>query len=151
VDDRHPVAQSLHLAQEVRVEEHGRSALAGLADDRPHVAAPDRVESGRGLVQDHQGGIAQQGGGKPEALLHALGEATGAVVGAGVEAGEREDAVDLGSPGARRHARQRGVEREHLSGGQPGLIAEQLGQVADPAAGRPVAQRPPSTGRRRWP
>ena len=155
VDDRDPVAQPLDLAQQVRVEEHGRAPVARLADDRPHVVAADRVERGRGLVEDHERRVAHERRREPEPLLHALREAASAVAGAVGEPGEPEDALDLrpdgpwhGSPAELR------VQRQHLVRGQPGLVAEQLGQVADPpprlavadAAGRGPG-RSPAVGR----
>ena len=153
VDDRDPVAQPLHLAQEVGVEQHRGPAFAGLADDRPHVAAPDRVQRGRRLVQDHECGIPQQRRREAQALLHPLAEAAGPLVGAIGEAGEGQHPLDLCRSRARCEAGQGGVETEHLVGREPGLVPEQLGQVADPAARlavpdpttehRPLARRRP--------
>ena len=65
---------------------------------------------------------------QPEALLHALGEAAGPVVGAPAEADEREDALDLGAPARRRQPREPRVEVQDLAGGEPRLVAEQLGR-----------------------
>ena len=126
--DRDPVAQPLHLAQEVRVEEHGRAARLRLADDRPHVVAADRVERGRRLVEDHERRVAEERGREAEALLHALREAGRPVAAAVREADERRGhgrSRRVRRPALGRPARLR-VELEHLAGREPRLVAEQL-------------------------
>ncbi len=106
-----------------------------------HVLAPDRVEGGRRLVEDHQRRVAQQRGRQPEALLHALREAAGPVVGAVGEADEGEDPLDLRAPVLPRQPGELRVEGQHLARGQPGLVAEQLGQIAHAASRLAVADR----------
>ncbi len=64
-----------------------------------------------------------------------------AVAVAALEADDAEDPVDLHAPVARQDREPR-VELQHLAGGQPRLVAEQLGQVADATPRRAVAERP---------
>src|SRR5437773_1941583 len=59
IDDGDAVADLLHLAQEVRVEEDGRAALAQPADDLAHVVPADRIERARGLVEHDEVGRAE--------------------------------------------------------------------------------------------
>ena len=141
VDDRDAVAQPLHLAQEVRVEEDGRAPVAGLADDRADVVAAHGVQRGRGLVEDHQRRVAEERRREPQALLHPLGEAAGPVAVPPGQPDQRQHPVHLGAAARGRQAREARVQVQHLAGGQPGLVAEQLRQVPDPPACVPVAQR----------
>ena len=72
VDHRDPIADLLHLAQEMRVEKHRHAAVPQVADDVANVPPPHRVERGGGLVEEHDLRVAQQGDAQAEALLHAL-------------------------------------------------------------------------------
>ena len=81
---------ALDLGQQMRVQEHRGAARADVADDRAHVAAPDRVEGRRGLIEDHEVRGAQERDAQPEALLHALREGADDVLGAVGEADEAE-------------------------------------------------------------
>ena len=65
-----------------------------------------------------------------------------AVVGAVGEADDAEDALDLRLAALRRQPGELRVEHQDLAGRQPRLVAEQLGQVADPPARLAVADRP---------
>ena len=70
-------------------------AVAGLADDRADVVAADGVEGRRRLVEDDERRVAEERRREAEALLHALREAAGPVVGPVGEADDAEDALDL--------------------------------------------------------
>ena len=74
-EDDHAVAHPLDLGQQVRVEDHRGAAVAGRADDRPHVGPTDRVERRRRLVEEDEVRLAEQRDAEPEPLLHALREA----------------------------------------------------------------------------
>ena len=141
VDDRHPVADALDLRQQVRVEEDRRAAFAGVADDRPDVVPPDRIEGRGRLVEDHEVRGAEERDPQPEALLHALREGSDEVLGAVGQADELEGRVDRCGPVRARQVGQVAVQRQHLPGAHPRLIAEQLGEVADPSPRRQVAER----------
>ena len=150
VDDRDPVAQPLDLAQQVRVQEHRRSPLARLADDRPHVVAADRVERGGGLVEDHERGVAQERRREPEALLHALGEAAGPVAGAVGEPGERRGRVRSRPRGPWRAARRavRAASAPRVRTATPGSGTARAGsRRAAASAGPRSAGRAPGPSR----
>jgi hypothetical protein len=69
-DDSHPVADLLHLGHEVAGEDDGAALAAQLDHEGAHVAHAGRVEPVGRLVEDHQLGVLEQGGGDAEALLH---------------------------------------------------------------------------------
>ena len=94
VEDHDVVAHLLDLAEEVRVEEHGGAAVAQRADEVAHLAATDRVEGRRRLVEDHQHRPAEHRGGEAEPLLHALRVTGDAVVTAAGEPDEVERVGD---------------------------------------------------------
>ena len=82
VDDRHAVAQFLHLGQLVAGEQHRDPFIGQAADQRAHVAHARRIEAGRGLVEHQQARAAQQRRGDPEPLAHPMREAADAMAGA---------------------------------------------------------------------
>ena len=114
---------------------------AGVADDRADVVSPDRIQRRRGLVEDHEVRCAEERDAQPETLLHALREGSDDVLGAVGQADELEGRVDRSGPVRARQAGQVAVQRQHLPGPHPRLIAEQLGEVADPSPRRQVAER----------
>ena len=64
-----------------------------------------------------------------------------AVIGTVGEPDQRERLVDRARTAHGGHARELGVQAEDLAGAQPRLVAEQLGQVADPFPRRAIAKR----------
>jgi hypothetical protein len=73
--------------------EHG-PALVGQAADQPAQPVDALgVEAVGRLVEDRDLGVAEQGGGQPQALAHAQGEAAGAAPGGGGQPGQLEDDV----------------------------------------------------------
>ena len=154
VEDDHPVADPLDLADQVRVEQHGDAAGLQRQHEVADVDPAERVQRAGRLVQDDELRAGDQGDGEPEPLLHALGEAADPVAGAVGEADQRQALapfvgrdVDPGQPD---------VQVEHLGGGEPRLVAEELGQVADPRCatagrptGRPSSSTSPASGRTR--
>ena len=78
---------------------------------------------------------------RPETLLHPLREAADRVVGAIGQTDMFERIADASADGRRRDSGEFGVEGEHLAGVEPRLVAEELGQVADPCPGRAIAER----------
>jgi hypothetical protein len=73
-------------------------------------------------------------------LLHALREAADAVAGALVEADTGERLFDGIVPGGRLDAGQASVQPEDLARREPGLVPEELGEVADPSTRRAIAK-----------
>ena len=138
IDDRDLVAQPFDLGQEVRVEQDRGPAVARAPDDGADVGAADGIERGGRLVEHDQARCAQQRDGQPEPLLHALRERPDHVLGSIGEADVLECGAHRRLP-ARRQQPQ--VQLDHLASPQPGLVAERLGQVADPPAGHQIAER----------
>ena len=73
LDHRHLVGDALHFGQQVRREQHGAAFVGDRADDRAEdVAADDRIEAGRRLIEQQQLGPVgegdQQAGAGPLAL-----------------------------------------------------------------------------------
>ena len=142
VDDDDAVADPLDLGEQVRVEDHRRASVAGRADDRPDVGPSDRVERRCRFVEEDEVGRAEQRDAEAEPLLHPLGEPARPRRPPDRPGRRRSRAWRRRRrPIRRRQAGQLGVEQEHLTGAQPWLVAEELRQVADPAAGRAVAER----------
>ena len=96
VEDDHPVADPLDLADQVRVEQHGDAARLQRQHDVADVDPAERVERAGRLVEDDELRPGDQGDGQPEALLHALGEPADPVAGAVGEADQRQALAPLG-------------------------------------------------------
>jgi len=86
-------------------------------------------------------GSAEERDPEAEALLHPLREPSDQVVRSIGEADELEDVVEGLAALSPRQAHQVGMQIQDLAGLEPRLVAEELGQVADLAAGREVAER----------
>src|SRR5712691_12938509 len=141
IDDGDPVTDLLHLAEEVRVEENGRAAVAQPTNDLAHVVPADRIERARRLVEDDEVGRAEERDAETEPLLHSLRERADAARSAVGEPDDRERVLDLALPRGPVEPRELAVQREHLARGEPRLITEQLGQVADAAECVAIADR----------
>jgi len=72
IDDGHSVADLLDLAQQMRVEEDRRAALAKRADDLAHVVTADGIERAGGFVENDEVGRAEERDAESESLLHSL-------------------------------------------------------------------------------
>src|SRR5205814_114900 len=81
-----------------------------------------------------------------QALLHALGERADAVVDPIGQSNRLQGCLYLVLPARARQRRELAVQGEHLSCGQPGLVAKELWQVADPAPRAKVSDRPAEQG-----
>src|ERR687891_2074041 len=77
-----PVRGPLDLGEHVRGQEHKAAAVAFAAKNLAHLADAVRVEARDRLVEHEHWRVVQQGAGKPELLLQALGKVDRAVVGA---------------------------------------------------------------------
>ena len=140
MQDHHAVTDPLDLGQEVRVQDHRGPAIPGGPDDRPNVGATDRVERRRRLVEQDQLRFSEERDAQTESLLHALGELADRVVRAVRQPDPVERLLDRAGATADRHVREPGMQREDFTGGQPGLVPEELGQVADLRADGSVAE-----------
>ena len=125
-------AELVHVAQDVRVEEHRLAALVQALDDALDLDAADRVEPGHRLVEQHELGVVDQRLGDADALQHALGVLAQVRVGGRLEAD-----VAAAAPRRARAARSRveaeqaGAEAQELAPGEVVVEVRVLGQVAD--------------------
>ena len=87
--DAHPVAERLHLAQDVRGEEHRLAAAARLPDALPERLLHQRIEPARRLVQDEQVGAGHQRGNEDDLLPVPLGVGADLLGGIEVEPGDQ--------------------------------------------------------------
>ena len=71
-DDRHAVAGLLDLGQDVRAQEHGAARVLGLADDAVELLLDERVQAGRGLVEQEQVRPVLEGDDQADLLFVAL-------------------------------------------------------------------------------
>ena len=69
------VADLLHVVEKVGGEEHRDVEGAEPCHQGQHLLAPERVEAGRGLIEQHQLGVADEGLRELGSLAHAGGEA----------------------------------------------------------------------------
>ncbi len=133
-----PVA-ALGLAHEMGGQEDGDSVLAGEPDEeRPEIVACDRVDAGRGLVQDQEFRLVQDRDRQRQALLHAERQGVGELVRGLVQVEALDDVGDAGSTFFGRQPEQAGVQLQVLPDGQLLVEREGLAHVADPAAGLDV-------------
>ncbi len=71
-EDRHPIADRLHLVEEVAGEQNGHPLVLGEALDQvEHLHHTLGVDGGGGLVEDQHRRAFDQGVGHPKTLLHA--------------------------------------------------------------------------------
>src|SRR5437870_13874124 len=98
--------------------------------------APDRVERARRFVQQHHRRIVEQRDAEAQSLLHSLRVRPDAARAAIRESDGREGTVDLRRPFRGVYPWELAVQPQHLARGEPRLITEELGQVADAAEGR---------------
>jgi hypothetical protein len=139
VDDRHAVAQILHLRELVTGEQHRDPVVGEAADQQAHVAHAGRIEPRRGLVEDQQARAAQQGGRDPQALAHPVGVAADPVSRPRSELDDRKDLIDalLGAG-----AVERREQFEVLAAGEVGVEAGSLHEPGDALQrARALAQR----------
>ena len=54
LDEHHAVARRFHLAEEMRVQEHGRPPGSQLAQQIADQEPPERIEARRRLVEKHE-------------------------------------------------------------------------------------------------
>ena len=71
VDHDDVIAHVLHVVEQVRGHQHGDAEGPEAADEGEHLLPPERVETRRGLVEQHELRIADQGLGQLRPLAHA--------------------------------------------------------------------------------
>ena len=97
---------------------HGRPIGADLRDQLPELAARERIDACRRLVEDQQIGIVHQRAAETELLLHAAGKLAGRPVGKRREPGRREQPSAPLGESARIEAEKIGEEVDVLGDGK---------------------------------
>src|SRR5262249_22821007 len=124
----------------VRREQDGFAGLFELLDEVFHFEGAERVEAGRGFVENDELGVIEQGLSEADAagLAFRIG-ADAAAADGGIEAHEIE--VKLHSPGALGavHVEETRVKVERLAGVQEAVEVRFFGKIPDEAAGLLVA------------
>ncbi len=100
-------------------------------EDEPQLAARDRVDAERRLVEEQDPRLVHEAARERELLLHAAGELAREAVLELAQAAERVEALETGGPLAPGHPVQVGVEVQVLPHGQVLVEAEPLGHVGD--------------------
>ena len=139
-DDADPVADLLHLAEQVAGQQHGLPAGGEVDESRAHVGHAGRVQPVGRLVEDQQVRVAEQRRGHAEALLHAervRPEPVAAAIGRGRPAPAPRSTAPV------RHAAVAGQHAQVVPPGQVRVEARSLDQRADPGDRGRVARRPP--------
>src|SRR5690606_11971308 len=127
-DDAHAVAQLLHLAEDVRGQQHGPAAVPLLGDATLEDLLHQRVEPGGRLVQDQQVDVGGERGDQGDLLPVPLG------VGAALLGRVQLEAVDqLGAAARVQAAAQASVEVDDLAAGEVAPERHVAGDVGDPA------------------
>ena len=137
--DRDAVAHELHLAEQVRVQQHRDAAPLQLLQNVAHGAPPGRIERRGRLVEEEQRRRADERLRDPEALLHALRHRLDARLARVRKPDEREQ-LDAFRFAAGR-AGETLVQLEHLVRARPAGKAEQLREVPERAPRRRRARR----------
>ena len=149
VDDRDAIAHALDLGQQVAVQEDGRAGLGSTSDDRPDVGT---ARPGRGRTSARRGrpGAAHPAARRPARAAAACPSRSAPTTSSARSARSTTrstasmSAVDVAAPPST--ARSRACSSSTSRAVQPGLVAEQLGQVADLAPRRSIAERRPEHG-----
>jgi hypothetical protein len=127
-DHAHPVADLLHLAEQMTGEQHRVPPLPQSPDQRTHVGHTSRIQAVGRLVEHEQLGLLQKRRRHPEPLLHAHRIGTEPVGAAGPELYHVEHRVH--SPG--RHAGVPGDDAQVVPAGQVRVEPGPLDEHPDP-------------------
>ena len=115
---------------------HLRAARADRVDEIPELAARERIDAGRRLVENEQIRIVDQRAAEAELLLHAAGELAGGPIVERIEARGGQKLVDPGAALRRRLTEQSAEEVDVLEHAERRIeiAAEALRHVGDAAA-----------------
>ena len=132
VQDRDPVADVLHVGQQVAAQDDRLALVAQLADQVLHLGRADRVEARGRLVEQDQLGVVDQRLGQADPPLHALGVFAELACLAAFRPTMSISRSTRLRPLGRRDVEQPAVEVERLLGVEELVEVRLLGQVADP-------------------
>ena len=147
--DRDARAQLVHVAEDVRVEEHRLAALVQALDDALDLDAADGVEPGHRLVEQHELRVVDERLGDADPLQHAFGVLAEMRVGRGEQADVAQQLLDAasrscprrgrtdgrrsrgtrGPRGSRRSTGSRAGSRRATSPGTPSSTMPELGRI----------------------
>src|SRR5438105_12246386 len=100
LNDANGVAELFDFGHDVRGEDDGFAVVAAFVDEGGDGASGHDIEAVRGLVEDHDRRIVDEGAGDGSFLLHAGGELVAAAITEAVHVETVEDVVDtLFQPG----------------------------------------------------
>ena len=140
-DEGDPIARCLDLAEQMRVQEHGRAGGAQLLDDPAHEQAAERIEPRGRLVEKHELGRIDERLREPRALHHPLAVSTERPIRGIDEIDAREKSIDARGELCASEAEEAAVNPEELAGGEAIVKAEVLGQEADACPRRGLPER----------
>ena len=150
-DQRHEVAR-LGLVDVLGRDQHRPSGRAQPVELLPDARPQQRVDPGRRLVEEQQGGIVDERARELETALHAAGQTPGSPAPDVPQVEELEDLAGPAPPAREHHPEQRPHEVDVLADRQVRVERERLGHVAEPLAGlapepaRLLAQHPDRAG-----
>ena len=130
VEEEQPI-EPLGLVEIGGADDGADSASDHLVHHEPQVAARDRVHSERGLVQEEEPGLVDEGAGEPELLLHPPGELPREPVGERLQARELEEPLEPRRPLRPGNLVEIGIEAQVLEHRQVGVEPEALRHVGN--------------------
>ena len=130
MEEGQPV-EALGLVHVGRGDDRRHPLRHHLVDDEPELAARDRVDAERRLVEEQHLRLVDEGAGEAELLLHAARELAGEAVAERAEVREREEPLEARRALGSRHPVEVGVEAEVLLDREVGVEAEALRHVGD--------------------
>ena len=107
----------LGLGDVVGGDEEGGAAGVAAVQELPELRFGAGVESERGLVEEEEVGLVEDGAGELEAALHAAGEGFDGVVGAVAQVEQGEQVGDAPAQGASPEGEEAAVEPERFPHG----------------------------------
>src|SRR5690606_35563335 len=132
VDNQRPRSDGRDFGQDVGGKEDGLF-FAHFLNQSPDIEYLDGVEAGSGFVEDEDGRVVHQGGGKAGPLPEALGQGAELFVLCGAETGLFDYVIDAGAGGLAAQAVERGGKAQELVRVHVEVKGVMLRQIADAA------------------
>src|SRR5579885_3060597 len=138
---RYAITGYFHFAQQLRIQQNRRSALALLFNDIAHEPPTERIEAGSRLIQKQQPGVIQQRLGQANPLQHPLGKLPQLFI----PVRRKPDAVQqLGNAFPQRFAAdpiEPSMQAQQFRRGEPVIEAEVLRQKSNIGPGLSISSR----------
>ena len=93
-EDPDPIADFLHLLEQMRGKENCRAAGLQIQNQIANVARAGRIHAGSRLIQNQESRVVHQRLGKPDTLQHAFGISAQAAIGGVRQSDQRQQFVD---------------------------------------------------------